>query len=279
LQALVCIALAQHYRLWRATKHLLKGVALHPMVDAYKNVPRDLFANRLPPRGPRLIHLQHAATAQAMFASRSAPIGADVASVQAPELQSTLNSDLAMRGCDIAESATWTELVADMRVLVPWVPLFRDRAVSDASPGAVDVSQSWNTAAERYLVIPIALMLRELTARIVRGIYAIFVGLALLLAYQMAFPAYPRRAMMAVTWAYMFVGVSTAVATAVSVERDAVMSRLAGTAAGKIEWDAAFLQRTVLPILFALLTLFAVQFPGAGNTLLNWLRPMQTALP
>jgi hypothetical protein len=45
------------------------------------------------------------------------------------------------------------------------------------------------------------------------------------------------------------------------------------------EWDAAFLQRTVLPILFALLTLFAFQFPGAGNTLLNWLRPMQTALP
>jgi hypothetical protein len=58
-----------------------------------------------------------------------------------------------------------------------------------------------------------------------------------------------------------------------------VMSRLSGTSAGKIEWDAAFLQRTVLPLLFALLTLFAVQFPGAGNTLLQWLRPVQTALP
>ena len=279
LQALVCIALAQHYRLWRATKRLLKGLALHPMVDAYKEVPRELFANRLPPRGPRLIHLQHAATAQAMFAARTAPIGADVAAVQTPELQSTLNSDLAIRGCDIAESATWTELVADVRVLVPWVPLFRDRLASDPSHGARDPIQSWNVAAERYLAIPIALMLRELTARVVRGIYAIFAGLALLLAYQMSFPAYPRRAMMAVTWAYVVIGVSTAIGTAVSVERDAVMSRLAGTSAGKIEWDAAFLQRTVLPILFALLTLFAVQFPGAGNTLLNWLRPMQTALP
>ena len=41
---------------------------------------------------------------------------------------------------------------------------------------------------------------------------------------------------------------------------------------------AAFLRRTVLPLLFAL-TPFAVQFPGAGNTLLQWLRPVQTPLP
>lgn len=279
LQALLCIALAQHYRLWRATKRLLKGLALHPMVDAYKDVPRDLFANRLPPRGPRLIHLQHAATAQAAFAARSAPIGTDIAAVQGGSLQGTLNADLATRRCQIAESETWTEIVADMRVLVPWVPLFRDRVGSETSLGPADSSQSWNVAAERYLAIPIALILRELTARIVRGIYAIFAGLLLLLVYQVSFPAYPRRAMMAVTWAYLFVGVSTAIATVVSIERDAVMSRLAGTSAGKIEWDAAFLQRTVLPILFALLTLFAIQFPGAGNTLLNWLRPMQTALP
>ena len=279
LQALVCIALAQHFRLWRATKHLLKGLALHPMVDAYKDVPRDLFANRLPPRGPRLIHLQHAATAQAMFASRAAPIGADLSAIQVPGLQATLKTDLAVRGRNIAESATWTELVADMRVLVPWVPLFRDRLTSDPSRGLADTGQSWNAAAERYLAIPIALMLRDLTARLVRGVYAIFAGLVLLLAYQVSFPAYPRRAMMAVTWAYVFVGVSTAIAMVVSIERDAVMSRLSGTSAGKIEWDAAFLQRTVLPLIFALLTLFAVQFPGAGNTVLNWLQPMQTALP
>jgi hypothetical protein len=113
----------------------------------------------------------------------------------------------------------------------------------------------------------------------VRGVYAIFVALMLLIAYQVSFPAYPRRAMMAVTWAYVLVAVSTAVATVVSIERDSVMSRLSGTSAGKIQWDAAFLQRTVLPLLFALLTLFAVQFPGAGNTLLQWLRPVQTVLP
>lgn len=226
-----------------------------------------------------MIHLQHAATAQATFASRGAPIGPDVATVQAPSLQATLNRELAIGGCHIAGSETWAEIVTDMRVLVAWVPLFRDRAASETTPGPADPMASWNVAAERYLAIGIALMLRELTARIVRGIYAIFAGLMLLLAYQVSFPAYPRRAMMAVTWAYVAVGVATAIATVVSIERDAVMSRLAGTSAGKIEWDAAFLQRTVLPILFALLTLFAVQFPGAGNTLLNWLRPMQTALP
>ena len=280
LQAFVCIALAQHYRLWRATKTLLKGLALHPMVDAYRDVPRDLFTNRLPPRGPRLIHLQHAATAQAMFTARTAPVGAPVEAVHAPMLQATLNRDLASVSCDIAESATWIELLSDMRVLIPWVPLFRARP--HAGPTAAsgrDAELSWDAAAERYLAIPIALMLRELTARIVRGLYAIFAALALLLAYQVSFPAYPGRAMMAVTWVYVLVGVSTAVAAVVGIERDGVMSRLSGTPAGKIQWDAAFLQRTILPLLFALLTLFAVQFPGAGGTLLQWLRPMQTGLP
>jgi hypothetical protein len=38
---------------------------------------------------------------------------------------------------------------------------------------------------------------------------------------------------MAVTWAYVLVGVSTALATVVSIERDGVMSRQAGTSAGK----------------------------------------------
>ena len=279
LQAFVCVALAQHYRLWRATKALLKGLALHPMADAYKDVPRDLFANRLPPRGPRLIHLQHAATAQAMFTARAAPAGLAVSHMTAPSLQATLNADLATPRCQVADSATWRELLSDMRVLVPWVPLFRARGGADAAASAAGVEAAWNAAAERYLAIPIALMVRELIARMVRGVYAIFAALMLLIAYQVSFPAYPRRAMMAVTWAYVLAGVSTAVATVVSIERDSVMSRLSGTAAGKIEWDAAFLQRTVLPLLFALLTLFAVQFPGAGNTLLQWLRPVQTALP
>jgi hypothetical protein len=279
LQAFVCVAFAQHYRLWRATKALLKGLALHPMADAYREVPRELFANRLPPRGPRLIHLQHAATAQAMFTARPAPAGLGIAPLPAPSLQATLNADLAIHGCRIADSATWKELLSDMRVLVPWVPLFRARAGGDTPAAVAGAETAWNAAAERYLAIPIALVLREVIARMVRGVYAIFVALMLLVAYQVSFPAYPRRAMMAVTWVYVLVGVATAVATVVSIERDGVMSRLSGTSAGKIQWDAAFLQRTVLPLLFALLTLFAVQFPNAGNTLLQWLRPVQTALP
>jgi hypothetical protein len=252
------------------------------MVDVYRHVPRELFSNRLPPRGPRLIHLQHAATAQAVFTSRAATIGAPAEAVQAPLLQATLDCELSA-GCQIAESATWTQLLSDMRVLIPWVPLFRPRmtvSTAGASPAASGDSQpSWDVAAERFLAIPIALMLRELASRIVRGVYTIFAALVLLLAYQVSFPAYPRRAMVAITWVYVLVGVCTAIATVVSFERDAVMSRLAGTSAGKIEWDAAFLQRTLIPLLFALLTVFAVQFPGAGGTLLQWLRPMQTALP
>jgi hypothetical protein len=197
-----------------------------------------------------------------------------------PPLQETLEADLAA-GRDIAESATWAELLSDVRALVPTVRLFRGRPASGGpSPdGPGDTPAAWDAAAERYLATAIALMLREVVSRVVRGVYAIFAALLLLVAYQMSFLAYPRRAMVIVAWIYVVVGAATVIAAVVGTERDAVLSRLSGTSTGKIRWDAAFVQRTVFPLLFAVLTLFAMQFPDIGNTLIQGLRPVQTALP
>jgi hypothetical protein len=295
LQTFAAVVLAQHNRLWRTTKALLKGLALHPMAEIFKDVPRELFSNRLPPRGPRLIHLQHAVNAQAVLIARTPPQGpaigmssrpwsissGGIATLQVSTLQTMLNEDLARPRCLIADSTAWAELLSDIDVLVPRVRWFRDRTPADpGAPTAMPTeSPGWDIAAERYLAIPIALMLRELISRLVRGVYAIFAALVLLLAFQVSFPVYPRRAMMVVTWVYVVLGLSSVMTTIVGTERDAVLSRLAGTSLGKIEWDAAFVQRTLVPLLFALLTLFAVQFPEVGNTLLGWLKPVQTALP
>ena len=85
--------------------------------------------------------------------------------------------------------------------------------------------------------------------------------------------------MLVVTWMYVAIGVGTALATVISAERDAVLSHLAGTTPGKIEWDSAFIARAIIPLLFAVFTLMATQFPAAGDLFLRWLKPVQTALP
>ena len=173
------------------------------------------------------------------------------------QLQTQLNTDLANADVDIARSGAWRQLLVDVcRVASP---------VSEAS--------------QPFVVLPAALLIRDFGARVVRGLYVVFGGLSALVVYQMSFRAYPRGIMLGVTWFYVVVGIGLALETVISAERNTVLSYLADTEPGKIQWDSVFITRTVLPLLFAVFTLFAMQFPDAGGTLLRWLRPVQTALP
>src|SRR5206468_5319134 len=100
--------------------------------------------------------------------------------------------------------------------------------------------------------VSIALVIRDLTARVVRGMYVVFGTLVALVLFEMSVRAYPRRVMLGLTWVYVFVGVGAALATVISAERDVVLSRLARTTPGKIQWDVAFVTRTIVPLLFAI---------------------------
>ena len=245
LQALVCVAFVDHYMLWRDLRALLKGLAVHPLAPAFKRVPTELFSSRLGPRRPRLVHLQHAI---------NAGLGAGK---NMNQLQTQLDRDLATPHLDVAQSGAWEQLLLE---------------VSRVTSPIAEPSQP-------FASLPVALLIRDFGARVVRGIYLVFGGLFALVLYQMSVRAYPRGIMLGVTWFYVVVGIGLALETVITAERNTVLSYLAGTEPGKIQWDSVFITRTVLPLLFALFTLFAMQFPGAGGALLGWLRPMQTAIP
>jgi len=244
LQTVVWLALADHYVLWRNFKVLLKSLALHPISSAFKRVPTELFANRLPARRVRLIHLQHALNA-------GAAMGLDMTG-----LQRRFEKELADPTTEVGASKTWHRIVAEASKVTP---------VGEHE--------------QLFVLIPVALVIRDLGARVARGIYLLFGGLFALVMYQMSFRAYPRGIMLGVTWFYVVAGIAVALSAIVSAERDVVLSYLSGTEPGKIQWDSVFITRTVLPLLFALFTLFAMQFPDAGGMVLRWLRPVQTALP
>jgi len=298
LQLLIAAALVQHYRLWRATKRLLKALSVHPMAEAFRGVPRELFANRWPSRGPRAIHLQHPVSAYAALKQALQPLQPQAAAEPpavhplhptldaldaAGTLQHFLARELAKRSGQwplMSWSKTWTHIQRRMEAILPHLmPLWQSGKPTVVVNGSPENRHPWQLKAEVFLAIPMALMIRELMARVVRGLYVAIGAVVLLAAYSIAIPVYPRHALLAVMWLYVFVTVLTTITTLVAAERDAVLSRLAGTSPGRIEWDAAFIKRTILPVLIVLLTLFAIQFPEAGNAILQWLRPVQTALP
>ena len=302
LQAMLIASLLSHLRMWRAVKNLLKGLSVHPIVPAFDRVPRELFAKRLPGGRPRLVHLRHAVNAHAaMLAAQAAAPAAAVATAggtafqmgdearklvaeitgtlpagtRAPDttapspLVAMLEHELRKsHQTDVARSKTWRALTREAAAVVPQLGLH---------PGSV--MPAWQPQAETFVAITIGLMVRELAARVVRGMHVIFGAMLALVVYEISLRAYPRGLMLGLTWMYVAAGVVLALATIISAERDIVLSKLAGTTPGKIQWDAVFVTRTLIPLLFAVFTLLATQFPSVGNALLGWLRPVQTAIP
>jgi hypothetical protein len=196
-------------------------------------------------------------------------------------LHVTLDGELRSAAPPAVARRTWAGLLDRAAVVLPFAQKFWDAAPGQTAPAAPGgrAIPGEQLAAEVFLAIPVTLMIRELTARVVRSLQVLFASLLLLIVYQMSFQVYPERAMTGVTWAYVLVAIGAALGTVVSAERDVVLSRLSGTPPGRIQWDSAFVSRTLLPLLFALLTLLAMQFPELGNSLIRWLRPIQTALP
>ena len=187
-----------------------------------------------------------------------------------PELSAKLEGELRRNGRkDIADSDTWKAVIGEAASIVPQL---RFQPVAGSGAG-------WEADGETFVAVTIALMVRELSARVVRSIHVIFGALLALVVYEMSLRAYPRGLMLGLTWMYVAAGVMATLFTLVSAERDVVLSRLAGTTPGKIQWDAVFVTRTLIPVLFAVFTLLAMQFPAVGNLLLGWLKPMQTAIP
>src|SRR4029434_1270129 len=162
------------------------------------------------------------------------------------------------------DSDSWKAVVAEASSIVPQL-----RFQPVAGSGA-----AWEEDGETFVAVTIALMVRELSARVVRSIHVIFGALLALVVYEMSLRAYPRGLMLGLTWMYVAAGVMATLLTLVSAERDVVLSRLAGTTPGKIQWDAIFVTRTLFPLLFAVFTLLAMQFPAVGNLLLGWLKPI-----
>jgi hypothetical protein len=64
------------------------------------------------------------------------------------------------------------------------------------------------------------------------------------------------------------------------MKHDDIIGRLTAKVSGeRTTWDAEFILKLAVFGLLPLLTLFAAQFPEIGGTLVQWLAPVEKALP
>jgi hypothetical protein len=305
LQILLWLAFAHVGYFWHKLRQAMHAFAGTPMIGAFRRLSPEFFHDRLSPRQPDEADMRRMMqTARQLglaldemkdtthTAVRDALLAAVTASGHARPGHQREDKRTKAGGELWAASAEWTML----GVIVPkvasavadfWQHRARPTALSTIDIDAdvkdakdfKDDMQRWMMRAEDFLAMHVLLVVRELLSRLANVFFYIIVAVMLMVAVQQSFPFQPRQELLGMAWIYVLSAVILVVAILVQMEHDDVLSAFASTASGKVNWDAALWSKIFIYGVIPIATVFAAQFPGIGTTLLDWLTPVQKALP
>jgi hypothetical protein len=131
---------------------------------------------------------------------------------------------------------------------------------------------AWTTNAEQLMASRVA-ALAILVISVLRSLIgAVSVSVLLMLLAVSWYPFQSRDLLLTFNWAVILsIGAGT-MWVFVQMDRDEVLSYLAGSDPGKVNLNRDFLLRIVTYVALPLLTLLATQFPGAGTQLTGWVQ-------
>ncbi len=291
LQILLWLAFAHIAFFWHTLRKAMHAFSGTPIVGAFGRLSPEFFHDRLSPRQPddadirRMTHtarqlgfvlggLKDSGKVELSQALRDVPGQGEPADVKP--------------GTVWAETPEWTRLckvVGPVAVVVAesWNARARATALStidiDAEAKEGDDMQRWLMRAEEFLAMHVLLVVRELLSRLVNVFFFVMVAVMLMVALQQSFPFQPRQELLGMAWIYVLSAVILILTIVVQMEHDDVLSAFASTKSGSVSWDAALWSKIFIYGVIPVATVFAAQFPGIGSTLLDWLTPVQKALP
>jgi hypothetical protein len=149
-------------------------------------------------------------------------------------------------------------------------------AVTRAESSSHDLAISLG---EEFVAMPVVFILRALIARMWDNVTFVMGALILVFCGQTLYRFPAKQQLQAFVWTEIFVGVAAVLYVFVKMERDEVLSAIQSTTPGRIHWDRDFVAKLAFYGLIPVIGLFAVEFPDIGGALLNWLQPIQKALP
>jgi hypothetical protein len=298
VHGLIAVGLAQFLFMWIATRKCLEllagssGVA-GPLSAAFARLPASARRIGMLSRVPALRELEEAvvrAEAVQRLPLEAAVLPGDALPILArqPEFQidgecpkaedvrQAFVTDLARDpGRTFSDSQTW-------HMLLRFSAGVRRRAAAIkaiAEPALTDDVRTGLERADDLVALDIVLIVREMSARLVAGMVLTLVLTLLVLASHTWYPAQPRQMLMGFSWACILATAAASAGVFIQMDRNEILSDISGTPANRVSWDLAFVSKLLVWVILPLLSLFAAQFPEAGSALLQWLQPVQKALP
>lgn len=133
-------------------------------------------------------------------------------------------------------------------------------------------------ALEAYVATVLAVLVNR-QVRPIRWYFLAVVGMAVLTLFALSvYPFRPRSVVLFVSWMTVLVVSGTTLSVYVQMDRNTVLSRIAGTTPGKSSFDLAFFSRIFTLGLVPLLSLVAAQFPQIVRVFYDVLTPFARLL-
>jgi hypothetical protein len=232
---------------WINLRYVLRELEWHPMVHAFSRLS-DRFRASL--------------TAQVYTVG---PADGEYRLAKAE--QAIVARDLGVADVDRGDDASWRS-AASVAVKLKdfWKSDIRAMAPDQGQPPAHSplhgVADPKSLAAEDSLALHISLFVREMYVHLFAHLAAVIASIVCLVLAVTIYPFQAQRLML--TAAFVVAALSMGVISwaLIGMERDNILSRLAGSTPGKINWTPAFFGKLAAHIGAPVLVLLASQFPS-----------------
>jgi hypothetical protein len=287
LIAQLCIALtlAHAVWLWSLNRRLLAAAGASRLADAFARLPREVGVYGYLSPAPARADLVRPAR---FYNALGDELSALPAGTFDPATSAALTADFARPrpgGINDIQHLPWSDTTMFARLLEGADVIYTALRTRWATPPSTffdrkadvettDPAERWTLRAEEYLAMLITLVIRQLSARVVRELLFVTAGLVLVIVALSSFPIYPLQPLIGYAWGWAAIAATAGIWVSVTMERDPILSRLTGTP-NRVTWNLAFTTKLIVYVGIPLVTLFAAQFPAAGGTLLRWLTPIQ----
>jgi len=128
---------------------------------------------------------------------------------------------------------------------------------------------------EQLIALQVAFVLRDIVARTVTCLFSAMLCLTLLTAAHLLYSFNGRNTMLTLDMLAVAATALISVWILIDMERDAVLSRLRTTTAGRVNINWDFLRRIAVYGVVPLLVVLSSLFPEIGGTLFGWLEPLR----
>jgi hypothetical protein len=153
-----------------------------------------------------------------------------------------------------------------------------DDALSAEAYRYSKLERAWLRDAEAFAATVVALLLNRHVRQFQYFLYSMTSSALLLLLAIVSYPFQPQRLLF--TWIWVVVGsvVLAGLFVYVELDRNALLSRIAGTTPGHLTFNGTLALRVFAWGVVPLLGVAAAQYPTLANTLFHWLEPFTRAL-